>query len=338
MSDEISSKESLQKNTSSNPLTLTVAEFQQQKMSDSRMLRNVQFESVWGLLEHCEICLLNPDQVLLRKHDSNQSLYLILSGKLSVRLESPDSDPVAYLGLGETVGEMSVIDGSPASAFVVADSLTRLLVIDFEVFWRLVRVSHEFSINLLLLLAERLRFNNTMITKSAKLREKFELAAMTDGLTGLHNRRWLNQTLPRLTSRYQNDDTPFSLMMLDIDHFKRFNDDFGHLAGDRVLIVLGKSIKDGLRPIDLSARYGGEEFVVLLPNADLDGAEVAAERLRERVRSTDVSQPGMELPSVRVSIGVATLRLNESADGLLKRADEALYRAKEKGRDRVERG
>jgi diguanylate cyclase (GGDEF)-like protein len=232
---------------------------------------------------------------------------------------------------------MSVLDGSPVSAFVVATESTRLIELDEDTFWRLVNASHEFAKNLLFLLAQRIRASNVTISESSRLQSQFARDALFDPLTGLNNRRWLEAKLPRLIKRYQYSGQSLTVLMIDVDHFKRFNDAYGHLAGDIVLSTLGQVLQEQLRPTDLSVRYGGEEFVVILPSADLAGARIAAERLREAVNKAPIStQQGASLPSVTISIGIAQLSGDENADSVLARADVALYRAKKLGRNRVE--
>ncbi|MBN2798385.1 MAG: GGDEF domain-containing protein [Deltaproteobacteria bacterium] len=309
--------------------------FDQEELEKLHLFRRVAPESVWGLLSACPVVWLSPGELLLERGQSNQRMFLVLEGRLSVHLDGPDSAPIAYVERGSSVGEMSVIDDSPASAHVRAEQATRVVEVDEETFWRLVEASHAFSTNLLLLLAQRMRASNQQLLSGSRQRRQLEVEATVDALTGLHNRRWLEETLPRLVERHRDAGAPLSVILLDIDHFKRFNDDFGHAAGDRVLAAVGAAIRGRLRPTDLSARYGGEELVVILPATDLAGAAVAAERLREEVAGRRVLSEGRELPPVTVSLGVAALSGTEDAAHVLSRADVAMYQAKAGGRDRV---
>lgn len=170
-------------------------------------------------------------------------------------------------------------------------------------------------------------------------RRQYQVSSYVDGLTGLHNRRWLDDLLPRQVSRAVATGESLSVGMIDIDHFKTFNDTFGHQAGDFVLAAVAECLMKSLRPTDLSARYGGEEFTVVFPQTTADDAVIAANRLREAVSSLKLVTPnGVDLPSITVSIGVAQLMGNESFVELVESADRALYTAKREGRDRVSAG
>lgn len=316
---------------------LTVAPLTQDEVSRLHIFRRIALESVWGLLEPCPVQELEPGETLLQTGQANGTLYLVLSGRLSVHLGNADSVPVAHLESGQTVGELSVIDDSPVSAHVRAVEATRLLSVDEHTFWRLVSASHEFAINLLFLLAKRMRKNNASLVESARLRRQFERDATVDALTGLRNRRWLDQTMGRMAARFSRSRSPVSAMLLDVDHFKKFNDTFGHAAGDHVLRYVAQMLSSCLRPTDVAARFGGEEFVVLLPDTELSGALIAAERVRRTIAEVpNLAFDGKMLGSVTVSIGVASLAGHDGAAPWLRTADAALYRAKQRGRNRVE--
>ncbi len=160
-------------------------------------------------------------------------------------------------------------------------------------------------------------------------------SAYTDPLTGLYNRTALTDAFQREWKLSQRQQTPLSLLVLDIDHFKHINDTHGHAAGDAALVKIAKCLRQTVRGSDMLFRYGGEEFVVLLSNTASDGAELLAQRLLYRIAAMDCSDiaPGLRITT---SIGVATLNHpEETPEQMLKRADEALYRAKRQGRNRV---
>ncbi len=302
-----------------------------------KVLEGVDLQHASGLLERCPIATLAAGQVLLTMGAPNAVLYMILSGRMSVHLDGgPQSEPVAHIEAGQTVGELSVLDARPASAYVVAETETRLLVVDHGVFWNLVDASHDFAINLLMLLAERLRANNTTVATNIRLQREFKRNAMVDALTGLHNRRWMDDALPRFVARFARNGQPLTLLMMDIDHFKKVNDTFGHPAGDAVLVTVAHTLRTAVRPTDHLVRYGGEEFTVILPETGPRAAHGVAERLRSAVKHAAIKDAtGKLLPGVTISIGGAHLTADGTAEGLLSEADKALYSSKQDGRDRV---
>lgn len=173
--------------------------------------------------------------------------------------------------------------------------------------------------------------NKTLKEKNRELEE----IAVTDSLTGLYNRKHLIETLTHELARGQRYDHPVSVLMIDIDHFKRYNDTFGHLAGDRVLAKMASIFIESLRRIDYVARYGGEEFLVMLPETESQEALSAAERIRTRVAGETFTHHN-EKVSITVSIGIAGFPENgRSLESIIASADAALYRAKRRGRNRV---
>ena len=189
---------------------------------------------------------------------------------------------------------------------------------------------------MLFTLAKRLRYGNAVIGQDREQLKEYRFHATVDGLTGLFNRYWLNKMLPRQIDRCTKQREPFSMVMIDIDHFKSFNDTHGHVAGDHALCAVSATMLEHLRPSDMAARYGGEEFLVLLPNSRLADAQFVAERLRAAVERTQIISPGgAALPSVTISIGVAELTGPVALHEFLGATDAALYRAKHGGRNRV---
>jgi len=180
---------------------------------------------------------------------------------------------------------------------------------------------------------------NDMVVKLRKNRDQLEKLAAVDSLTGLSNRKHIMDTLALHIKRYARHKTPFSILMTDLDHFKRVNDTYGHLAGDAVLVRVGKIFNETLRSIDTAGRYGGEEFLIILDSTGKQEAKQTAERIRQAVESSEIITGGHTI-KVTISIGIATsndtINLDKNSGQLLiGLADKALYKAKEEGRNRI---
>lgn len=173
-----------------------------------------------------------------------------------------------------------------------------------------------------------------------RLREQLEKAqgeALVDPLTELHNRRAFEQAMVRVPGSAAEDRSPCSLLMADIDHFKRINDTYGHVFGDKVIRYVAQRISLSIKGRDVAARYGGEEFAMLLPETTVQGAMVLAEQIRMTVARGKIHRAGQAEPigGVTISIGVAESVPGDTIEGLIQRADEALYKSKEGGRNQV---
>lgn len=161
--------------------------------------------------------------------------------------------------------------------------------------------------------------------------------AQRDFLTGLFNRKAFDTLMDELIAFASKEKTPLTLLMIDVDYFKRFNDEFGHLIGDEVLKMVARLLKDTVKGTDVVARFGGEEFAVILPHTPLDGARVVAENIRRAIANKELKhkQSGTSFGSVTVSIGIAEQNPGDTVPMVVKRADEALFSAKHAGRNTV---
>jgi diguanylate cyclase (GGDEF)-like protein len=299
------------------------------------LFSDIDFESVKYMLELSKLRTLKIGERLIEPDALNQHLHLILEGSLNVYLLEKETQQYTVLNAGECVGEISIVDGKFPSALVIAAEPARILSIPVDTVWSLLHNSHEVAGNLLGILVGRMRKDNKAIITST-IREKFfEQQAYIDALTGVYNRHWMHKAFPRTIQRCMRNKKPFGVMVLDIDHFKKINDAYGHLVGDVALKSIARCVQDNLRPQDLMVRYGGEEFAVLLAEANLEDATMVAERLRSKVEGNEIRLREIEIRAT-LSIGITMTQNTDDLDHLIHEADQALYQAKQRGRNRIE--
>lgn len=304
------------------------------ELGRQELLRGVDPAALVPFLSASRILHLETGEVLIEAGRTSGELYLLLEGTLGVHLGGAQEPALLHVEAGETTGELSLIDGKPGSAHVIAATPCRILALDEEIVWLLVNTFHAVSTNLLFTLARRLRHGNALICEDRQQLRRYRFQATVDGLTELFNRHWLDLMLPRQVERSRRSHEPLCLVMLDIDHFKQVNDEFGHPVGDEVIRQVARGLRGHVRALDLPARYGGEEFVLICPDTTADAARALAERLRRAIADNPVSA-GPHRLSITVSCGIAELQGGESAESLVRRTDDALYRAKRSGRNRV---
>jgi diguanylate cyclase (GGDEF)-like protein len=306
-------------------------EIREEELRQIRLFKSVDLESIKGLIDACTVRFLEKDEVLINRGELNRTVYFLLEGHVRIHLESLQGRPAVILGPGESVAEMSVIDRQPTSAFVVADEPTRLLAMDEDILWSLIQSSHAAACNLIGSLTARLRHADQVISEMVDTGDSRGQGTI-DGLTGLHNRYWLEQTIERQVQRCVTDGRPICVIMINIDYFKTFNERYGHAHGDRVLYSVAHAIGDHLRPAEIIARYGGDEFVVLLPRVEPEMARRIAERLQKGVMgSVPVMPDGTTIPHPTISIGLAALQPGQTGKMLLAEARKAISRAKNSG-------
>ncbi len=313
------------------------------RIEDIHLFRDINDENrklIADIIKDCVVVKAHNGQVVLDANSSGARLFIVLKGALGITRLTEDSSQLEntitqYLP-GECVGEISVLDEEIHSATVSAISDSELLLIEAETLWRLIEESNGVARNLLQLLSFRIRAANAQIRNRQKVGEFYRQLSMVDGLTGLHNRAWLNAQLPGMVQHAQATGAALSIIMVDLDHFKRFNDEHGHILGDDALQIAAKIRKAGLRPSDFAARYGGEEMMVILPGTNQKSAVSVAQRLCNRLSKTKVFIDRQKpLPHITGSFGVATLSNDQDSNALISTADAALYRAKTNGRNQV---
>jgi len=292
-------------------------------------------DRVAELLAECERVWVRAGDLLLHPGQVDSRVFLVLGGRLRLQVDAPHHAIIQTLEVGDSVGEMSLIEGIGTGAYVIALEDSEVLAVDKATIWALSDISHAVSRNLLAVLTGRLgpgaiRAHRRAAPSPPRVDDR------VDGLTGLHNRRWLNEVLDRYGRRVRENGTRLCGMMIDVDYMRQYNEAYGHVAGDSVLRAVARVLSENGRPSDAVVRYSGEEFFVLLPDTGLEQARAAAERVRTAVGEAPVEGPDENLlPPVTVSVGVAELSEDSSADTLVAHAREHVTRAKKEGRNRV---
>jgi diguanylate cyclase (GGDEF)-like protein len=327
----------------------------------TRLLETLAEDELARLLDGCREISLVPGEALCHEGEVGQAMYVVLSGNLVV---SRGGKQVAVGRAGDCFGEMALIESRERSATLRALDDTLMLEIPERAFREQLsrvpgplmallqvfsdRARHDLdslvSANLKLQAqAEEMDRKNRELTETRRQLEQrnrdLERLSALDTLTQIANRRRFDAVLRQEWRRAVRDESPVSLLFCDIDYFKRFNDTYGHQAGDDCLVRVAQAMEETLnRPADLVARYGGEEFIALLVDTDAEGARMLAERMRSRIQELEVENRDSAVgPFLTVSLGVATVVPNPTLrpEDLVDLADRALYAAKAGGRNRV---
>ena len=311
-------------------LPISRAEFQRLEI-----FKNVAFESLAGYLLGCKAIYPAPGTLLIDPDQPQRRLLVLLEGLMEVQVESQGGVFKNDIQAGHCAGEMSIFENVKPSAKVYAKENCKILIIEANTALAMLNASHDLCLNFLQILSNRIRNSNKMVCEEEYHIRCIEENAKVDALTGLHNRRWLEEMYTRELKRSNAGNLHLSAFMVDIDHFKRINDTYGHLVGDQVLIAVSKVILACLRPTDMPVRYGGEEFTIFLPGTSVENAKIVGERLRAAVEALPISLPNGDKLTVTVSVGFTERQNEDTVEAIIKRADDALYFAKESGRNRV---
>ena len=325
-------------------------------------LRSLPEANLVALFDACRQVALRPGETLCHEGEEGHAMFVVLAGHLVV---SKSGKQVAVGSPGDCFGEMALIESRERAATLRALDDTLVLEMPEVAFRQHVATSPESLMALLKVFSDRSRrdlealasdnielqaysseverANRELEEIRRQLEDKnrlLERLSAIDTLTQVANRRRFDAVLRQEWRRASRDEAALSLIFCDIDHFKLFNDTYGHQQGDDCLVRVAQAMDEALnRPADLVARYGGEEFVALLVDTDAEGARLVAERMRQQVEGLRIEhRASSAAPHLTVSLGVATVK---PADGLrpedlVSHADQALYAAKQGGRNRVE--
>jgi diguanylate cyclase (GGDEF)-like protein len=318
----------------------------------AKFLRHVQ---MFSFLDHAELDALirrlhvhdvEAGSLIFGEGEGGSELFIVQSGRVSVsvRLSNGLEQEIAEFRAGDFFGEMSIFEDAPRSASCRTREKSRLFSLHKNDFYQLTaehpRISIKLMHEMLTITTWRLRNTSEFVSDMVEWGEEARRRAITDELTGVYNRRFLDEALMDYFAAARGSGKPLSLIMVDLDHFREINETYGPQAGDRTIVAAVTAFKRVLRGKDVIARYGGDEFTIILPETGLQAAGELAEKMRSEVAGgAACSEPrdaGTSGVRVTTSQGVAAFPDNGDDIGTIKeKADEALYRAKEAGRNRV---
>jgi len=304
------------------------------------LLSQVEVETLVGFLAPAE---LSEGQVLFREGEEGRDLYIIRSGSMGIAIALPDGSEheVARFSAGDFFGEMSIFDNAPRSATCRAAGGTTLWSLSKDAFARIVsshpRIAYKLMYRMLNIATQRLRGTGTFVSEMVLWGENARKRAVTDELTGVYNRRFLEDSLDGYVAEAREKGVPLSLAMTDLDHFRQINEAYGHAKADEAIKEASKIYRSLLRPTDIVARYGGDEFVLIFPGTTAaEALDLAVTLCGEVEKLTTFRDLGGPIGKVTVSMGVAGFPEHaRDLAGLKAAADAALYRAKEAGRNRA---
>ncbi|ABB31015.1 diguanylate cyclase [Geobacter metallireducens RCH3] len=300
------------------------------------LFRFVPLECIEGILAHCTAQELPRGERFEPDGPLDRSLSVLLSGRLALHYDVRETNDPLFLEPGDIIGETFSAGEPGVPCLLVAAEPCRVLVMEEDLIWSLAQASHAAACNLLGILLRR-RHDPSRESFAGTAREyALHDQSIVDPLTGFQTRRWLEGVLERQAGRAASSGKPLSLMMIDIDHFRAFNEEHGRIGGDRALHAVSKALRNYLRPTEVVARYGGDTFAILLPETGVATARMIAERLRQRLTNTVIDiHDGRMLPPLTISVGVAEAAVGSDSLTLLRGALEALDAAKASGGNAV---
>jgi len=272
---------------------------------------------------------LAPGQILLTPGQHNDRIYVVLSGRLRAQLNAGDAKPLALFGMGECVGEMSMFDDNPVSAFVIATTECTLLAIEHKEAWSVLNRSLQASHNMLAMMANRIRSGNRTLAESMRYAQSYEALNYVNPVTCFYNRHWLAENIGRLILRHTMNQQPCAFILMTVDNFGLMVAGFGGLGSEQAQHTIAETILRCLRPNDIAAHIDTDQFAIFLPQTEKDSAQVVAGRLLEEIDQMVIGTPsGEALPAVILSIGVGLPQSNDTLDTLIARTLPVMHRAK----------
>ncbi len=312
-------------------------------LKEITILDSLTVEEIEEFANSLEEITVEKDHVLFRQGDTGEVLYIVRDGEIGGIIDMPDGKQrdVARFAKGDFFGEMSIFENDLRSATCRSRTDAKLLKLHKNDFFHLIednpRIAIKIMYRMLNITTGRLQNTGRFLSDMIRWGNDARKRAITDEFTGVYNRRFLEESMGPLFAEAARKQTPLSLVMIDLDHFREINDMYGHDTGDQLILELVTVCKNNLREKDIIARYGGDEFTIIFPDTNGTDALQLAEKLRADASRVELLRSKKSsIQSVTLSMGLATYPENASGlEALKSGADRALYRAKEEGRDRV---
>jgi diguanylate cyclase (GGDEF)-like protein len=285
----------------------------------------------------------NADDILFKEGDEGNELFIVMTGKVAsyVLLPKGTKREIAEFKPGDFFGEMSIFENTHRSATCYTKEKSSLLSLGERDLFELILYEPEIAIKIMYrmlnITAERLLDRSEFLSDMVQWGEEARKRAITDELTGIYNRRFLDDSLMDYFEKAKNSGKPLSLIMLDIDNFKDYSEIFNQKQINQIILEVASAFKKQLRENDIAARYGGDEFTVIMPDTDLKTAFTIAEKIRIAVSELQLSNTlKKNIRQITISLGISSYPENtDDLDTLRVKADKALYKAKLEGRDKV---
>lgn len=282
-------------------------------------------------------------QILFNEGDEGNELFIVKKGSIVSTIKLPDGEQkqIAQFSAGDFFGEMSIFENAPRSATCLAVQTSILYKMHEQYFFKVMEsfpnIAIKIMYKMLNIITQRLRNTSKFLSDMVRWGNDASKRAITDELTGIYNRRFLDNALKDFFQSAINVGRPLSLIMVDLDYFREINNTYSQEIGNKVLTKVAAVFKKYLREKDIIARYGGDEFSVILPDTNLKQAHPLAQKICVQVRKLDMLQNlGGPIRKITTSLGIAACPENtKDLKTLKKLADEALYRAKEEGRNQI---
>jgi diguanylate cyclase (GGDEF)-like protein len=300
-------------------------------------------DEIVKIKDYFKLIEIKKDKIIFKEGDIGNELFIIKTGIISLYIDlvNGKTREIARFSTGDFFGEMAIFENAPRSATCKCIENGKLLSLPASNFFYLIESFPEISTKImnkmLNITTQRLQNISEFLSDIVQWGETARRRAITDEMTGLFNRRFLEDTIEDYFNSSRNNKKPLALVMIDMDHFRLINEHYGQKTGDQAICFVADIFKTCLREKDIAARYGGDEFTIILPETNLDDAKKIAEDIKDKVNNIDfLKNSEGPIKMISLSQGVATFPDDgEDLKSVWKKADQALYKAKIDGRNRV---